>query len=194
MSFAWIVFLLAALVANLLLITIEFVGVTASPSHTADASEHTDVKGPERFTRFSAMFLIQALVVVVSMALIAHYVYYARYGETSYSALWVLGMLIFAYPLFQVWRMGGNRENAPRDSAAAKFVSYLAIPVTVMIALVGTMLFVFGTISLSAFFYPLVIIGAAIVIVGAISAVTGGRAVERITTNADHRNDARHVH
>jgi hypothetical protein len=194
MSFAWIVFLLAALVANLLLITIEFVGVTASPSHTADASEHTDVKGPERFTRFSAMFLIQALVVVVSMALIAHYVYFARYGETSYSSLWVLALLIFAYPLFQVWGMGGNRENAPRDSTAAKFVSYLAIPVTVLIALVGTMLFVFGTASVSALFYPLVIIGAAIVIVGAVSAITGGRAVERITTNADHRNDARHVH
>jgi hypothetical protein len=140
------------------------------------------------------MFLIQALVVVVSMALIAHYVYFARYGETSFSSLWVLALLIFAYPLFQVWRMGGTRPNAPGDSVTAKFVSYLAIPVTVLIALVGTVLFVFGTASAAAFFYPLVIIGAAIVIVGTISAITGGHAVERITTNADHRNDARHVH
>ena len=194
MSFAWIVFLLAALVANLLLISIEFFGITVSPSHTADASEHTDVKGPERFARFSTMFLIQALLVVVTMALIAHYVYFARQGETSFASLWLLALLVFAYPLFQIWRMGGTRENAPRDSVSAKFVSYLAIPVTVLIAFVGTMLFVFGTVSVSAFFYPLVLLGAIIVVIGAISAITGGRAVERISTNTDRPNDARHVH
>jgi hypothetical protein len=194
MSFAWILFLLAALVANLLLISIEFFGITVSPSHTADASEHTDVKGPERFMRFSTMFLIQALLVVVTIAMIAHYVYFARHGETSFASLWVLALLVFAYPLFQIWRMGGTRENAPLDSVSAKFVSYLAIPVTVLIAFVGTMLFVFGTVSVSAFFYPLVLLGAVIVAIGAVSAITGGRAVERISTDADHRNDARHVH
>ena len=194
MSFAWILFLVAALVANLLLISIEFFGITVSPSHAADASEHTDVKGPERFMRFSTMFLIQALLVVVTMALIAHYVYFARQGETSFASLWVLALVVFAYPLFQIWRMGGTRENAPRDSVAAKFASYLAIPVTVMIALVGTMLFVFGSASLSTFFYPLVLVGAAIVVIGTVSAITGGRAVERITNDADHTNNARRVH
>jgi hypothetical protein len=194
MSFAWIVFLLAALLANLLLISVEFFGITVSPSHTADASEHTDVKGPERFARFSTMFLIQALLVVLTMALIAHYVYFARQGETSFAALWVLALIVFAYPLFQIWRMGGTRANAPRDSVSAKFASYLAIPVTVLIAFVGTMLFVFGTVSVSAFFYRLIILGAAIVVIGAISAITGGRAVERISTEADHPKDVRHVH
>jgi hypothetical protein len=106
----------------------------------------------------------------------------------------VLALIVFAYPLFQIWRMGGTRENAPRDSVSAKFVSYLAIPVTVLIAFVGTMLFVFGTVSVSAFFYPLIILGAAIVVIGAVSAITGGRAVERISTNADHPKDARRVH
>jgi hypothetical protein len=194
MSFAWIVFLIVALLGNLLLISVEFFGIQASPSHTADASEHTDVKGPERFTRFSGMFLLQAILVVVTMGLIAHYLYFARSGQTSFTALWILGLIIFAFPLYQIWTMGGARQNAPADSPAAKFVSYLAIPVTVLIALVGTMLFVFGTVSASAFFYPLVLIGAAILIVGAISAITGGRAVERMTNEADRRDGPRHVH
>lgn len=194
MSISWILFLIAALFANLLLISIEFLGVTVSPSHTADASEHTDVKGPERFMRFGTMFLIQAMLVVVTMAMIAHFVYFARQGETSFASLWVLALLVFAYPLFQIWRMGGTRANAPSDSLAAKIVSYLAIPVTVLIAFVGTMMFVFGTASLSMFFYPLVLLGAAIVAVGAVSAVWGGRAVRRIANETDHPENARRVH
>ena len=194
MSFAWIVFLIVALFANLLLISVEFFGIRGSPSHTVDASEHTDVKGPERFSRFSGMFLLQAILVVVTMGLIAHYLYFARNGETSFTALWILGLIIFAFPLYQIWTMGGARQNAPADSPAARFVSYLAIPVTILIALIGTMLFVFGTVSVSAFFYPLVLIGAAIVVVGAITAISGGRAVERMTDEADRRDGARHVH
>ena len=185
MSFAWILFLIVALIANLLLISVEFFGIAGSPSHNADPSEHTDVKGPERFARFSGMFLIQAILVVATMALIGHYIYFARYGETSYTALWILGILIFAYPLFQVWNMGGTRTNAPADSISAKFVSYLAIPVTVLIALAGTTMFVFGTLAVSAFFYFLLLLAAAIVIVGAVSVLTGGRAVARVVNESD---------
>ncbi len=185
MSFPWIIFLLVALIANILLISIEFLGIRGSPSHTADRSQHTDVKGPERFVRFSGMFLIQAILVVVTMGLIAHYVYFARYGETSFTALWILGIIVFAYPLFQIWSMGGTRANAPTDSIAAKFVSYLAIPVTVLIAFLGTMIFVFESMTVSAFFYPLLLLAAAIVIVGAISAMSGGRAVERAVNDPD---------
>ena len=194
MSFAWILFLIVALIANLLLISVEFFGIAGSPSHNADASEHTDVKGPERFARFSGMFLIQAILVVATMALIGHYIYFARYGETSLTALWVLGIIVFAYPLYQVWNMGGTRANAPADSIAAKFVSYLAIPVTALIALVGTTVFVFGTLSVTPFFYFLLLLAAAIVIVGAVSVLTDGRAVERIATEADDRDTARRVH
>jgi len=140
MSFAWITFLAVTLIANLLLISVEFFGIAGSPSHTANASEHTDVKGPERFERFSGMFMIQAILVAATIGLIAYYIYFARTGETSYTAaLWGLGMLILAFPLYQVSHMGGRRPNAPADSASAKFVSYLAIPVTILIALVGTM-------------------------------------------------------
>ena len=192
MSFPWIIFLIIALVANLLLISIEFFGITGSPSHTANASEHTDVKGPERFERFSGIFLIQAALVVVTMALIAHYVYFARYGETSFTALWILGIIVFAYPLYQIWNMGGTRANTPADSIAAKFVSYLAIPVTVLIALVGTMMFVFGAVSVSPLFYPLLLLAAAIVIIGAVSALSGGRAVQRAVNEPDP-DDARPV-
>jgi hypothetical protein len=190
MSFPWIIFLLVALVANILLISIEFLGIRGSPSHTEDASQHTDVKGPERFVRFSGVFLIQAMLVVVTIGLIAHYVYFARYGETSFTALWILGLIVFAFPLFQIWNTGGTRANAPADSIAAKFVSYLAIPVTVLIAFVGTMIFVFGTVSVSPFFYPLLLLAAAIVIIGAASALSGGRAVERAANDPDP-DDAR---
>jgi hypothetical protein len=188
MSFAWIVFLLIALVANLALISAEFFSITVSPSHTADASEHTDVKGPERFSRFSSMFLIQAFLVLVTIGLIGHFLYYARIGVPSYAAIWLIGLIAIAFPLFQVWNTGGTRQNAPSDSVPAKFVSYLAIPVTLLIGLVGTVLFVFDTISVTAFFYPLVLIGLAIVIVGAFSMITGGHAVERATEKADERN------
>ena len=195
MSFAWITFLAVTLIANLLLISVEFFGIAGSPSHTANASEHTDVKGPERFERFSGMFMIQAILVAATIGLIAYYIYFARTGETSYTAaLWVLGMLILAFPLYQVSHMGGRRPNAPADSASAKFVSYLAIPITILIALVGTMLFVFGTVSMFAFFIPLVLLGAVIVIIGAVSAIGSGRAVERMTDEADQRDNARHAH
>src|SRR5687767_6488001 len=179
MSFPWIVFLIVALIANLLLISIEFFGITGSPSHDADRSEHTDIKGPERFARFSRIFLIQATLVLVTMGLIGHYVYFARHGETSFTALWILGIIVFVYPLYQIWNMGGTRANAPADSIAAKFVSYLAIPVTVLIAFLGTMIFVFGTVSVSPLFYPLLLLAAAIVIIGGVSVLSGGRAVER---------------
>lgn len=188
MAFPWIVFLVIVLIANLLLVSVEFLGITASPSHTADASEHTDVKGPERFERFSGMFLIQAFLTLATIGLIAHYFYFAQSGETSYGALWLIGMIAIAFPLFQVWNMGGTRRNAPADSVPAKFVSYLAIPVTLLIALVGTMLFVFGTSSFTALFYPLVLLGLAIVIVGAFSMITGGHAIERATERADERD------
>jgi len=56
------------------------------------------------------------------------------------------------------------------------------------------MLFVFGTVSMFAFFIPLVLLGAVIVIIGAISAISSGRAVERMTDEADQRDNARHAH
>lgn len=193
MAFPWIVFLVIVLIANLLLVSIEFFGIAASPSHTASASEHTDVKGPERFERFSGMFLIQAFLTLVTIGLIGHFLYYATTGVPSFSAIWLIGLIAIAFPLFQVWNMGGTRENAPADSVPAKFVSYLAIPVTLLIGLVGTILFVFNTLSVTAFFYPLVLLGLAIVIVGAFSMISGGHAVERATEKADER-DIRRAH
>jgi hypothetical protein len=139
------------------------------------------------------MFLIQAILTLVTIGLIAHFLYYATTGVPSFSAIWLIGLIALAFPLFQVWNMGGNRQNAPADSVPAKFVSYMAIPVTLLIGLVGTVLFVFNTVSVAAFFYPLVLLGLSIVIVGAFSMITGGHAVERATEKADER-DVRRAH
>ena len=137
MAFPWIVFLLVALVANILLISIEFFGITASPSHTASAWPSSWRIRFTRFERFSGMFLIQAFLTLVTVGLIGHFLYYATTGVPSYSAIWLIGLLAIAFPLYQVWSMGGNRQNAPADSTPAKFVSYLAIPVTLLIGLVS---------------------------------------------------------
>jgi len=48
MTFHWILFFTIVLVANLLMIATELLAIPDSPSHTADVSEHTDVRGPER--------------------------------------------------------------------------------------------------------------------------------------------------
>ena len=172
MTFNWILFFTIVLLANLLMIATELFAISGSPTHTADASEHTDVRGPERIERFGAMFFFQAFLVLGLIGLIVYFVYFSQTSATSYGALWVIGLLAIAFPLFQVWSMGGSGKNARPTSFATKVVSYLTVPVTLLIAGIGTMVFMFDSIALTAFLYPLLLLALGIVIFGVVSAVS----------------------
>ena len=172
MTFNWILFFTIVLLANLLMIATELFAISGSPTHTDDASEHTDVRGPERIERFGAMFFFQAFLVLGIIGLIVYFAYFSQTSATSYGALWVIGLLAIAFPLFQVWSMGGSGKEARPTSFATKVVSYLAVPVTLLIAGIGTMVFMFDTIALTALLYPLLLLALAIVIFGVVSAVS----------------------
>ena len=175
MTFHWILFFTIVLVANLLMIATELLAIPGSPSHTADASEHTDVRGAERIERFGAIFFFQAFLVLAIIALMVYFVYFSQTSATSYAALWIIGLLAIAFPLFQVWTMGGVGKNARPNSFASKVINYLTIPVTLLIAAIGTMVFVFDSISLTALLYPLLLIALGIIIFGVMSAINRER-------------------
>ncbi|HVQ55758.1 MAG TPA: hypothetical protein VMS29_03290 [Pyrinomonadaceae bacterium] len=175
MTFHWILFFTIVLVANLLMIATELLAIPDSPSHTADVSEHTDVRGPERIERFGAIFFFQAFLVLAIIALIVYFVYFSQSSSTSYMALWIIGLLAIAFPLFQVWSMGGIGKEAHPNSFASKVINYLTIPVTLLIAAIGTMVFVFDSLALTAFLYPLLLIALGIIIFGVMSAINRER-------------------
>ena len=175
MTFHWLLFFTIVLVANLLMIGTELFAISGSPTHTADASEHTDVRGPERIERFGTIFFIQAFLVLAIIAMIVYFAYFSQTSSTSYGALWIIGLLAIAFPLFQVWMMGGSGRSARPTSFASKVISYLTIPVTLLIAGIGTMVFMFDSISLTAFLYPLLLIALGIIIFGVMSAMNRGR-------------------
>ncbi|HJS52506.1 MAG TPA: hypothetical protein VJ781_11445 [Pyrinomonadaceae bacterium] len=175
MTFHWVLFFTIVLVANLLMIGTELFAISGSPSHTADASEHTDVRGPERIERFGTIFFTQAFLVLAIIAVIVYFAYFSQSNSTSYGALWMIGLLAIAFPLFQVWLMGGTGKNARPTSFASQVVSYLTIPVTLLIAGIGTMVFMFDSISLTAFLYPLLLLALGIIIFGVMSTKRRGR-------------------
>jgi len=90
-------------------------------------------------------------------------------------ALWIIGLLAIAFPLFQVWSMGGIGKEAHPNSFASKVINYLTIPVTLLIAAIGTMVFVFDSLALTAFLYPLLLIALGIIIFGVMSAINRER-------------------
>ena len=175
MTFNWILFFTIVLLANLLMIATELFAISGSPSHRDDASQHTDVRGPERIERFGAMFFFQAFLVLGIIGLIVYFGYFSQTSATSYGALWIIGLLAIAFPLFQVWSMGGSGKDARPTSFASKVVSYLAVPVTLLIAGIGTMVFMFDSIALTAFLYPLLLLAVGIIVFGVVAAVKRGR-------------------
>jgi len=195
MPFHWILFLGIVLIANLLMIGTEILAIPGSPSHTASYAEHTDVRGPERIERFGVIFLVQAFLVLAIIALIVFFVY-ARTSSTSYGALWVIALLAIAFPLYQVWSMGGSGKNARPNSFASKIINYITIPVTLLIAAIGTMVFVFDSISLVGFLYPLLLIAMGIIIFGVMSAMSRGREEQKTAPpigNIHHEGGIRRV-
>jgi hypothetical protein len=175
MTFHWVLFFTIVLVANLLMIATELLAIPGSPTHTVDASEHTDVRGPERIERFGAIFFFQAFLVLAIIALIVYFAYFSQTSSTSYGALWIIGFLAIAFPLFQVWIIGGSDKEARPLSFASKVINYATIPVTLLIAAIGTMVFMFDSIALTAFLYPLLLLALGIIIFGVMSAMSRTR-------------------
>ena len=191
MTFHWGLFFTIVLIANLLMIATELFAISGSPTHTASASEHTDVRGPERIERFGVIFFIQAFLVLAIIALMVYFANFAQTSATSYGALWLIGLLAIAFPLFQLWLMGGSGKGARPSTFASKIISYLAIPVTLLIAGIGTMVFMFDSIALTAFLYPLLLIALGIVIFGVLSAFSRAHEQQAAVRDVHHHGTRR---
>jgi hypothetical protein len=81
--------------------------------------------------------------------------------------------------------MGGSGKGARPSSFASKIISYAAIPVTLLIAAIGTMVFVFDSISLVGFLYPLLLVALGIIIFGVMSAFSRAQEKSRARSLRD---------
>jgi hypothetical protein len=169
MFWHWVLLLVISVIGNFLCLGSMLIGFANS---TAVLISGADIKfrGAARYTAGTiAAFFLQSAAAVTLSALIVSYTRYITSGVGRHVIIWVIGTVAAVYPMWQTWSLARRERLTEPESYLVKEATHKAVPYSLLVTLIATLLFVSRPVILDALFSPLLLI---VVLVGGTSVIS----------------------
>lgn len=153
MSWHWILLIIILALGNFLMLGSQIIAVAQYPAVLASGGD-IKYRGTSRyFAGTIAAFFLQSITAITLSALIIRYLYFITEGQGKYIFAWIIGTIGAIYPIWQAWRLSRYERIAEPESYIAKEAIHSALPLSLLVTIIVTLLFVFIPALLNTVFY-----------------------------------------
>jgi tetratricopeptide (TPR) repeat protein len=171
MFWHWVLLLIIVVVGNFLCLGSMLIGFANSPAVLISGAD-IKFRGTARYTLGAIVaFLFQSIAAITLSALIINYTRYITSDSGKNVFIWIVGTVGAIYPMWQTWSLARRERLTEPESYIVKEATHKAVPYSLLIAVVFTLLFVFKPIVLDALFYWLLVVATLVSIGSVISMV-----------------------
>lgn len=152
MFWHWVLLLAIVVVGNFLCLGSMLIGFANSPAVLISGAD-IKFRGTARYAFGSIVALLfQSVTAITLSALVVNYTRYITSDSGRYVFIWVVGTVGAIYPMWQTWSLARRERLTEPESYIVKEATHKAVPYSLLITIVFTLLFVFQPIVLDALF------------------------------------------
>lgn len=171
MFWHWVLLLAIVVIGNFLCLGSMLIGLANTPAVLISGAD-IKFRGTARYTAgtIAALFLQSAAAITLS-ALIVSYTRYITSGGGRHVFIWIVGTVAAVYPMWQTWSLARRERLTEPESYLVKEATHKAVPYSLLITVIVTLLFVSRPVVLNALFSPFLAMAALVGGASVISAV-----------------------
>jgi hypothetical protein len=171
MFWHWVLLLVIVVVGFFLCLGSMLIGFANTPAVLISGAD-TKFRGTVRYTLGAmAAFILQSIAAITLSALIINYTRYITSDVGKNVFIWIVGTVGAIYPMWQTWSLARRERLTEPESYIVKEATHKAVPYSLLVTIVSTLLFVFKPTFLDALFYQLLAIAIVVGIGSVISMV-----------------------
>ncbi|MGB7207414.1 MAG: hypothetical protein WBD27_02025 [Pyrinomonadaceae bacterium] len=181
MSWGWLIFIVVIALGSFLMIGAQVIGLANTPGVLLCGQRAVERGKAMPFLGIATSVVFESIAALTLSALILSWVTYLTGGESKFVFAWIIGGVAAVYPMWQAFRLSGHERIAEPASYVAKGSTHSALPVALLITVVGTLALIFVTGLLDTVFYPLLIAAGFVAVVSVVSMIILYRALSSET-------------
>lgn len=172
MSFSWqsMLFVLVIALGNFLMIGAQLIGISNSPAILISGDIQYQ-NTPRYIVGILAGFFLQSLAAVTLSVLIISWLLNITSDGKGAPLLWIIGFVGAIYPIWQAWGLSRHERAHEPESYIAKLGTSKALPFSLIITIIFTVLFVLNPTLLSSVFYWLLGLEGIVILISIISII-----------------------
>lgn len=171
MSWSWLIFIIVIALGNFLMIGAQLIGLANTPGVLFCGERAIERGRSKPLLGLVTSIIFQSVASLTLSALIITWVRYLTNDQSKFVFAWIIGGIAAVYPIWQAFRLSGHERMTERASYIAKGPTHSALPVALVVTIIGTLLFIFLPGFLNSIFYPLLIASGVVATAGILAMI-----------------------
>ncbi len=157
MTWGWLIFVIVIALGSFLMIGAQLVGLANTPGVFLCGQRAYERGRSMPLLGIATSVIFESIAALTLSMLILSWVTYLTGGDSKFVFAWIIGGIAAVYPMWQAFRLSGHEKIAEPASFIAKGSTHAALPIALLITILGTLALIFVPGLLEVVFYPMLI-------------------------------------